>query len=117
MLRPGQLVYAKCALEAWAVKQEPLDMNSITLSDKDLFEPGETVEITTWLVIPAWCPMIITGPTNIRAGKEYYRVLVPKDSPQDSRSHYHGKSAGTIIVYVEAKHLERNALSGDRIIR
>jgi len=113
MLRPGQLVYSKCPLEGWATKSQALDMDSVTLSDKELFEPGEIVEITTWVVVPAWCPMVITGPTQVRGGKEYYRLLVPRDRVADARSHYYGRPATTDIVYVSAQDLDRNAIYDD----
>jgi len=85
-------------------------MDSVTLADRDLFEPGEMVEITTWVVIPAWCPMVVTGPTQVRGGKEYYSLLVPKDCPRDSRSHYFGIPVATQTVYVTVSELERNAI-------
>lgn len=107
MFRAGQLIYSKCALEGWIRQTRPVEPGA----ESDRLSPRDLVEVATWVMIPAWTPLIVLGPSTVHAGKEYYRALLANGRTlPDSRPHYSSHISTSNLVYVSAPELESSGL-------
>ena len=107
MFRHGQLIYSKHALEGWIRQTKTVEAGT----ESDRLSPGDLVEVVTWVMIPAWTPLVVLGRSTVHAGKEYYRALLANGRPlADSRPHYSDRVTASNLVYVSAPELESSGL-------